>query len=231
MGGFLQSTPTVEERDTSKRTIIVAIAVIVVVVGIVALVLREKPKPPIPPPPYAASLKISDLKLSQAQNFVGATVTYVDGTLSNAGDKTVTHVDVRVTFKDMYGQIAQVEELSIKVLRTTGPYPDTVDLSAAPLAPGQSSTFRLIFEHLSDQWNQGQPDFQITGVTTKQGQSLTSGRSVSPVRELKDKRLKVGKVSKFQPLLRAKLKSSKRRNLNCNAVRSAAFLPLESWHV
>ena len=167
MGGFLQTTSTVEERDTSKRAIIAAIAVIVVVVGIVALVLREKPKPPVPPPQYAASLKFSDVKLSQAQNFVGATVTYVDGTLSNAGDKTVTHVNVRVTFKDMNGQIAQVEEVSIKVLRTTGPYPDTVDLSVAPLGTGQSSAFRLIFEHLSDQWNQGPPDLQITAVTTR----------------------------------------------------------------
>jgi hypothetical protein len=57
--------------------------------------------------------------------------------------------------------------LPIKVLRTTGPYPDTADLSLAPLASGQQSSFRLIFEHLSDQWNQGQPDLQITGVTTK----------------------------------------------------------------
>ena len=143
MGGFLQGTPTVEQPDTSRRTILVAIAVIVVLVGIVALTLREKPKPVTPPPPYAASLKISDLKLSQAQNFVGATVTYVDGTLTNSGDKTVTHVEVRVTFKDMYGQVAQVEELPIKVLRTAGPYPDTADLSVVPLPSGQSSPFRL----------------------------------------------------------------------------------------
>jgi len=62
MGGFLQPTPTAEQRDTSRRTILVAIAVIVVLVGIVALALREKPIPPTPPPAYAASLKISDLK-------------------------------------------------------------------------------------------------------------------------------------------------------------------------
>ena len=167
MGGLLQPTPTVEQRDTSKWTILVAIAVIVVLVGIVALVLREKPTPPTPPPPYAASLKISDLKLSQAQNFVGATVTYVDGMIWNTGDKTVTHAEVRVTFRDPYGQIAQVEQLPIKVLRTGGPYPDTADFSLVPLPPGQSSAFRLIFEHLSDQWNQGQPDLQITGVTTR----------------------------------------------------------------
>lgn len=167
MGGFLQPTPTVAERDTSKRTIVIALAVIVAVVGLVAVLLRERPKPPVPPPPYAASLKFSDLKLSQAQNFVGATVTYVDGTLANTGDKTASHADVRVTFQDLYGQVAQVETVPIKILQTTGPYPDTVDLSVVPLSPGQSRPFRLIFEHVSEQWNQAYPELQITDVTTK----------------------------------------------------------------
>jgi hypothetical protein len=167
MGGFLEPTPTVEERDTSKRTIVIAIAVIVAIVGLVAILLREKPKPPVPPPPYASSLKFSDLKLSQAQNFVGASVTYVDGTVANTGDRTVTHAVVKVTFQDMYGQVAQIEEVPVKILQTTGPYPDTVDLSVVPLPPGQSKPFRLIFEHVSDQWNQAYPELQITDVTVK----------------------------------------------------------------
>lgn len=167
MGGLIQPSPVEVERDTSKRTIVIAITVVVVVVGLIAVLLREQPKPIGGPPPYAASLKLSDLKMSQAQNFVGASVTYIDGTLTNAGDKNVTHVVVRVTFKDLYDQIAQVESVPIKVLRTSGPYPDTVDLSVTPLAPGQSQPFRLIFEHLSEQWNQAYPDLQITAVDTK----------------------------------------------------------------
>ena len=78
--------------------------------------------------------------------FVGASVTYIDGTLTNDGDKTVTHAVVRVTFKDLYNQVAQIEEVPIKVLQTTGPYPDTAGLAAAPLDPKQSKPFRLIFE-------------------------------------------------------------------------------------
>jgi hypothetical protein len=168
MGGFLQpTTTTVEERDTSKRTIVMAIVIIVAIAGLVGLLLRQKPKPPVPPPPYASSLKFSDLKLSQAQNFVGASVTYVDGTVANIGDKTVTHAAVRVTFQDLYGQVAQVETVPVKVLQTTGPYPDTVDLSLVPLASGQSKPFRLIFEHVSDQWNQAYPELQITEVEAK----------------------------------------------------------------
>jgi len=167
MGGLLQPTSVNEERDTSKRTIVIAIAVVVAIVGIVAIVLREAPRVTPGPPPYVASLKFSDLKMSQAQNFVGATVTYIDGTLTNAGDKAVTHAVVQVTFKDLYNQVAQIENVPVKVLQTGGPYLDTVDLTVSPLAPGQSKSFRLIFEHLSEQWNQAYPDLQITDVTVK----------------------------------------------------------------
>jgi Protein of unknown function (DUF2393) len=164
MGGLIEPSPVAEERDTSKRTILIAIAVVAAVVGVVALILRESPQAASGPPPYAANLKFSDLKMSQAQNFVGATVTYVDGTLTDAGDKTVTNVVVQVTFKDLYGQVAQIETVPVKVLQTGGPYLDTVDLTVSPLAPGQSKPFRLTFEHLSEQWNQAYPDLQITDV-------------------------------------------------------------------
>jgi len=167
MGGFIQPSPVAEERDTSRRTIVIAIVVILAIVAVVALLLRGKPKTAPAPPPYAAQLKFSDLKMSQAQNFVGASVTYVDGILTNEGDKTLTHALVRVTFKDLYGQVAQIEEVPLKILRTSGPYPDTVDLSTSPLVPRQSQPFRLIFEHISEQWNQAYPDLQIVDVTAK----------------------------------------------------------------
>jgi len=167
MGGLIQPSPVATERDTSKRTILIAIGVVVAVAGLAALILREAPRANSGPPPYVANLKFSDLKMSQAQNFVGATVTYIDGTLTNARDKTVTHAVVQVTFKDLYNQVAQIETVPVKVLQTGGPYLDTVDLTVSPLAPGQSKPFRLIFEHLSEQWNQAYPDLQITDVTVK----------------------------------------------------------------
>jgi len=167
MDGLIDPSPIPAERDTRGRTIVIAIAVIVAIAGITALLLRERPQPKSGRPPYAASLKFSDLKMSQAQNFVGATVTYIDGALNNTGDKTLAHAVVQVTFKDSYGQVAQIENVPIKVLQTGGPYDDTVDLSVSPLAPGESKPFRLIFEHVSEQWNQAYPALQITDVRTK----------------------------------------------------------------
>lgn len=167
MGGLIQPTPVSEEPDTSRRIIVIAIAAVVAIAVLIALLLRAKPQPAPVIPPYAAQLKISNIKMSQAQNFVGASVTYIDGEIANTGDKNVTHATVRVTFRDAYNQVAQVEDVPIKILQTSGPYPDTVDLAVSPLAPAQSNPFRLIFEHVSEQWNQAYPELQIVAVTTK----------------------------------------------------------------
>lgn len=98
---------------------------------------------------------------------MGASVTYVDGIVTNAGDKTVSHVVIHVSFKNSLDQIAQAEDVPLHVLQTSGPYPDAVDLSASPLAPGQSKPFRLTFEHISADWNQAYPELQVTDVTVK----------------------------------------------------------------
>jgi hypothetical protein len=105
--------------------------------------------------------------MSAAENFVGATVSYVDGTVTNLGGKTVTHVMVEVRFKDDLGQLAQRDEIPMQVLKTTGPYPEAVDFGVSPLGSGQSTTFRLTFESISLQWNHQYPDIQVTDVTAK----------------------------------------------------------------
>jgi hypothetical protein len=167
MGGLIQPTRLGDERDSSRRTIAIAVAVVMVIAIILALLLRSQPKNASGPPAYAANLKLSDFKMSAAENFVGATVSYVDGTITNSGGKTVTHVMVEVRFKDDLGQLAQRDEIPMQVLRTTGPYPEAVDFGVSPLGPGQSTTFRLTFESISAQWNHQYPDIQVTDVTAK----------------------------------------------------------------
>jgi hypothetical protein len=167
MGGLIQPTPVAEEPDSSKRTIFIAVAVVIAIAILFAFLLRSQPKNASGPPPYAASLKLSDFKMSAAENFVGATVSYVDGTVTNTGGKTVTHVVVQVIFKDSMGQLAQREDIAMQVLKTDGPYPEAVDFSLAPLGPGQAKSFRLTFESISAQWNRQYPEIQVTDVAVK----------------------------------------------------------------
>jgi hypothetical protein len=169
MGSLLQPNvnPTTEPAESSFRPIVIGIVIVAIVVGILALILRSEQKKPAEPSAYAANLTFSDLKASAAQNFAGATVSYLDGTITNTGNQTVIHAMVQVTFKDDMGQTAQREELPIHVLRIGGPYDEAVDLNMSPLAPGQTRPFRLIFENISSQWNHAYPDMRVTQVNTK----------------------------------------------------------------
>jgi hypothetical protein len=167
MGGLIQPTLGADERETNWRAIGIGVAMVVAIVIILLLISRTQQKAPSGPPAYAANIKFSDLKMSAAENFVGATVSYIDGTVANTGNQAVTHVVAEVTFKDSMGQLAQRESVPLRVLRTGGPYPEAVDLSISPLSPGQSKPFRLTFEAISTQWNHEYPEIKVTDVTVK----------------------------------------------------------------
>jgi hypothetical protein len=162
-----QPTPVAEERDSSKLIIVIAVAAVIAIMLGLAFLLREPPKAAKPVSPYINSLKLSGFKMSAAENFIGATVSYIDGTVTNNSDKTVTHAAVEVVFKDEIGQLAQREEMPLSVLKTTGPYTEAVGLDVLPLAPGQSQSFRLTFESISAQWNHAYPEIKVTDVTVK----------------------------------------------------------------
>jgi hypothetical protein len=163
-----QQPPVAEERDSSRLTIVVAVAGVIAIMLGLAFLLREPPKAAKTISPYAASIKFSDFKMSAAENFVGSTVSYIDGTVTNSGDKTVTRIIVDVVFKDDVGQLTQDEpDIPLRVLKTSGPYPEAVDLSLAPLAARQGQTFRLTFDHISAQWNHQYPEIKVSDVAVK----------------------------------------------------------------
>ena len=63
--------------------------------------------------PYSPKLVVEEAKLSQADNFVGATVTYIDLTVKNTGDRTVVGGTVQAVFRDTLGQAVQTETLPL----------------------------------------------------------------------------------------------------------------------
>ena len=168
MSSLGQPTPVAEERNSSRLIIGIAVAVVIGGALAAAFLLRQPPKAAKPPSPYIASVKLSDFKMSAAENFVGHTVSYIDGTVTNTSDKTVTHIVVEVVFQDSMGQVAQgPDEMPLQVVRTNGAYLEPVDVSASPLAPGQAEPFRLTFDSISAQWNRNYPEIRVTDVTVK----------------------------------------------------------------
>jgi Protein of unknown function (DUF2393) len=119
------------------------------------------------PDPYAAKLSISGLQMSEATSFSGAKVTYIDGQLANTGDKTLSAITVQVGFHSDVGQFAQRVALPLSLIRTRQPYVDTEPVSAAPIEPGQTRDFRLIFDTVPPDWNLQFPEIRVISVHTK----------------------------------------------------------------
>ena len=168
MDSLDQQSPAVEEeRDSSRLIIMIAVTVVIGIALVVAFLLRQPPKTVKPPSPYIAQLKLSNFKMSAAENFIGGTISYIDGDITNNGDKTVTRVIVQVNFEDSLGQLSQREELPLRIIRPNGAYDEPVDLNVVPLAPGQTAPFRLTFDSISAQWNHQYPDLAILDVAVK----------------------------------------------------------------
>jgi uncharacterized protein DUF2393 len=168
MPGITEPSPlTTQPEESRLRPILVGAALVAVMIAILLFLSRGRYTGPAAPHPYAANLQLSNLKMSTSENFVGSSVTYIDGTVTNTGNQTVTHAVVHVAFKNSMDQVAQADNVPLLVLQTTGPYPDTVDLNASPLAPQQAKQFRLTFEHVTADWNQNYPSLQVTDVKLK----------------------------------------------------------------
>lgn len=141
-------------------------------IGLLLALILWFGRTPAPPPnagidPYAKYLVFRNVEVSQANNFAGDQLTYVDGTLENHGNRTVTSVTVQAAFANISGEAPQMEQVPVSIIRSREPYVDTIPISAAPLAPGKSQDFRLIFDNISPMWNQQAPQLTVLHAGTR----------------------------------------------------------------
>ncbi len=163
-------------RDAEPRSLlpwIISGVVVLLVLGVLLLAGRHTaPANPggaglAPPDPYASQLTISHVQMSESANLSGGKVTYLDGEIANHGNETLRGMTVQVAFRNVLKQIAQKETMPLNLIRTREPYVDTEPMSMAPLKPGSSQEFRLIFDHVTDDWDQQYPEVRIIAVEAK----------------------------------------------------------------
>jgi hypothetical protein len=164
MDGLLQSQTT-----EKRRWFPVVAAVLLLAAALAAILLFSGggQQHPNVPPPYAANVKLTNVHMITAENFIGSHVTYIEGSVTNAGDKTLAGATVEVVFRNSLNEIVQMEDVPVMVLRSSNPYRDFANLRDVPLAPGQSKDFRLAFEHISADWNQQYPQIRMIDVFTR----------------------------------------------------------------
>jgi hypothetical protein len=168
------SPPPTEQRE--KRSLIpwIVAGAVVVLVLVVILVATHHPQETNPggsglaaADPYAANLPISNVQMSQSGSMSGGQTTYIDGQITNKGQQTVTGITVQVAFHGFTTPIAKKATMPLMLVRTRQPYVDLQAVSAAPILPGQSRDFRLIFDSVPQDWNQNYPEIRVIQVTGK----------------------------------------------------------------
>jgi len=171
--------PQLVQPESAKERnwvpLVVAAAVVLAVgVGLVMMLERGKSAPKVTPisaalDPYAGNLEFSNLHMSESSNLAGGKSTFVDGSITNTGNMTVTAISVQVLFRDPAHEVAQNETQPLKVVRTREPYIDVEPVSASPLKPGDTEDFRLVFDTVAADWDGVFPEIRVIQVEGKQG--------------------------------------------------------------
>jgi hypothetical protein len=152
----------------------IAISAVAVVILLVVLVLMsrrsqapQQPNTLLPVAAYASDLAMSNLQMSESSSMSGGKQTYIEGHIANHGQKTVTDVTVQVVFANDVSMAPQIVTEPLNMIYMRQPYVDTRAVSASPLGPGAEGDFRLIFDQVSDNWNQQMPQIRVTQVATR----------------------------------------------------------------
>jgi hypothetical protein len=164
----MHEEPQIEIPDAARpgrfhfALVLAAVAVLVIVGALYFLPGRQSPPGAAPPgthfafgpaeQAYASRVRVENIALSRAENFLHQEITTLTGELVNGGDRTLRGVEVTIEFSDDLNQIA---------LRETRPVLTPV---TASLAGGDHRSFEVSFEHIPSSWNRQQPAVRISGL-------------------------------------------------------------------
>lgn len=160
---FSSGAPEPEPRNWTP--IIAGAAVVAIIIAVIFTLTRAGQHTANPGDPYLSKVQLSNLHMATAQNFAGTSVTYIEGTVTNAGDHKVKDATVQVIFKNAIGEISQRENsLPLTVALPNTPYLDYGTIDRAPLAPRQSRDFRLTIEYVTPDWDGQVPQVKVVSV-------------------------------------------------------------------
>ena len=160
------TTPQAEERR-NWMPLAIGAGVIMLIAIIVLILYRTQPQPtgPVPEDPYSANLKVMDIHASEAKNFAGVSVYYLEGQIANMGAKSISGATVEAVFRNSLGQVVDRQAQPLTIIVKRPGYDDSVNLSQHPLTPNMQDQFRLTFDHISADWNQGVPELRFIKVS------------------------------------------------------------------
>ncbi len=101
---------------------------------------------------YSPKLKIENLALSRAENFLNQEVTILAGRITNTGSLSLANVELTIEFSDEFRQIVLRESRALLANQ------------APPLIAGEQRDFEVSFERIPSSWNIQQPAVRVSGI-------------------------------------------------------------------
>jgi Protein of unknown function (DUF3426). len=99
---------------------------------------------------YVRNLPLSDVDMKATESFLEQQLVEITGKITNSGDRAVRFVEVECIFYDPYQNVIFRQRVPI------------VRAQYGPLKPGDTRPFRLPFDEIPPNWNQGLPQMVIS---------------------------------------------------------------------
>ncbi len=156
-----QYTAPEKKSDFPAMLLVGAVVVAILFAGLLLLIRVTRPHGPAAAEKlpfgaaeqaYAERIHFNGIQMARAKNMLDQEFTYVAGTVSNDGTRTITALDVLVEFRDPFNQV---------ILRDTE---RIIGPSTQPLGPGLPRNFQITLEHIPAEWNQQYPSIRVTGL-------------------------------------------------------------------
>ena len=152
-----------EERSSFPVAFLAGLVIVFIVVGCAVLISRyahsrqtaaASAKLPFGPAEqaYAGNIQFGNIQMARATNLLNQEFTYVNGTMTNGGARSIGRLSVVMEFRDPFNQVVLRESEQL------------IGRGNAPLAGEQHRDFQITLEHVPAEWNQQVPTFRVTGL-------------------------------------------------------------------
>jgi hypothetical protein len=161
MSDLLPGAPSPPEESGSGRRVLLLVGASVAASALLLFLWLGTARRPAPSAPahlvfggveqsYAPNVRVENVALSRAENYLHQEVTTLQGDLVNSGERSLQSVELTIDFLDDMNQVVLRQSL--------------VSSAPQPLAPKGSRAFEVSFEHVPSAWNRQGPVIYITGL-------------------------------------------------------------------
>ena len=162
----LHSTEEQQQPAGHWRVTLVLAAIVVFVIAASLWFLFKSPPPPqqgtlplvVTPrmsdaeKDYATNVRVENLAMSRAENFLHQEVTILNAEVVNGGPQAIATLELSVEFSDEMNQVVLREARAV------------LGTPPAVLASGERRSFEISFDHVPPSWNMQLPAVRVTSL-------------------------------------------------------------------